>query len=1366
MACTRLETLYLAGKSFKGSISSKLGQLTSLRVFHLALSLMPAYSTMGLLPPSIKLCTQLRVIELIQTPLEGFSPSTDLYLPFLEVFVVDLSSQFDSIFLLLVRSFPRLIHFSAVKSRVSGLLLGIESLTELTYLDLSHSRAGGAIPEGFWSMKKLVKVNFANTELYGSISPNIGAMASIQELRLSPGTFGTIPPQIGECASLRLLQIDHSRTLLGSLPAALSNLTRLTKLQITATSLWGSIPEEMANLKNLSIIHLDSNRLSGTLPPSLANMSGLRYFSVKGNTLSGSIPDFPSLYVLDVTDNQFTGTIPPALASHAMSITAPGNQLGPCMDTKSFANNRLLTLLSLSNNRFANCSLPEFSFQLPSVDVYLDHNEFQGTIPWMYRMVRYLDVSFNQLSGHWDQLLLNNPPNTTEGEELTREAVSSSFAYDDPPTVPLSLTHIIANDNRFSGTLPALWRMATLVKVDITNNQWTGPVPALPPMLTSFVAHNNSLSGRLSDDFLDSVVAAGSRVPPDDSSSDVLSSPSSSRSRIIPNSVLYNLDLSHNKLDCPEVDHMMSMGQKMALLFTCPSLQHLSLADNQFSCDLTIPANSRYAISPLLTLDLSRNGFRSVFPSNRLSQLSTLRLSNNEFTGELLLSTYPSITSADLSFNGFMSPISDTLRGASLLISFNGRRNYYSGSLSLQNMNSLETLDLANNSLGAEIDLNSIALHFDQRYLQTLILANNPSLLPIGKQKAQDAFIDRTEASSPSTTFEGGICYTLAFGDRPARFFDYDEPLFNYSQCDCDAHHYGVPKKCIPCPSNGVDVCGASTLQFSRNWFVYSTNDAAGNETIHAEPCALTPEQQIIGNTNCLGFNLTLPYFLNESASLPLELQGQCAEGSEGRLCSRCICDAPDTACYFARSSVTCVKCPRTFRIRESIGLFSGAYVAILLILTIIMALVLRSKRVRATKPWSKLPLHYRLFHRCLYLISLGNVSITVTFLQLLASLTHWDSYAMKQFLELLNGSTEGIGLRCLFPILGSPMASLLVRLCIPVLFIGSIGVAVALAEIVLLQWTRFSRRKQSTPSTSKDTVTDSEWAYLVSRPADESYIPFPAMALFTSTSLSVIKFFYFGTAITAHEYLFAQEQTHTGIKYVQNHPWVKFKDAIPLIGASIPAILAYDLIFPLSFIYLCWKVRNTFKTPEVQIYIGSLFESFSVRCYWWGIIDILKKLLLALVLQGIPSSSATQSTLVLSILAATQVFQLSVSPWKRRSENMYDAISVLLLIGSMQVSRSGHLTEARGSIYYILVLDVAFVLASVVSIVIEAWRGQTDYQKRFQASQEAGGTVGLHKAPEDPSLLLEDGTDGTRSGADSTVSFSILSESSEEEVM
>jgi hypothetical protein len=95
--------------------------------------------------------------------------------------------------------------------------------------------------------------------------------------------------------------------LVGTVPAAISNLTALVTLDLSINKLSGSIPVEIGNMLSLKQLYLGFNNLTGTIPVQLGELVNLEEIDLSVNDLTGPIPNsfanFPHLKNLLLSHN-------------------------------------------------------------------------------------------------------------------------------------------------------------------------------------------------------------------------------------------------------------------------------------------------------------------------------------------------------------------------------------------------------------------------------------------------------------------------------------------------------------------------------------------------------------------------------------------------------------------------------------------------------------------------------------------------------------------------------------------------------------------------------------------------------------------------------------------------------------------------------------------------------------------------------------------------------------------------------------------------------------------------------------------------------------------------------------------------------
>ncbi|KAL5977032.1 hypothetical protein ACLOJK_021370 [Asimina triloba] len=94
---------------------------------------------------------------------------------------------------------------------------------------------------------------------------------------------------------------------------------RITELRVYALNVVGTIPDALANLTRLTNLNLGQNYLTGPLPSVIGDMTNMQYLSLGINALSGSIPkelgQLQNIISLSFSSNQFNGSLPPELGN-------------------------------------------------------------------------------------------------------------------------------------------------------------------------------------------------------------------------------------------------------------------------------------------------------------------------------------------------------------------------------------------------------------------------------------------------------------------------------------------------------------------------------------------------------------------------------------------------------------------------------------------------------------------------------------------------------------------------------------------------------------------------------------------------------------------------------------------------------------------------------------------------------------------------------------------------------------------------------------------------------------------------------------------------------------------------------------------
>ncbi|KAH1143308.1 hypothetical protein GYH30_033833 [Glycine max] len=162
---------------------------------------------------------------------------------------------------------------------------GILRCHSLVSIDLSSNQLSGAIPDGFGdAFPNLITLNLAGNSIHGSDS-DISGLKSIVSLNISGNSFH------GSVMSLfhgRLEVMDLSRNQFEGHISQIEIILGLEYLNLSKTSLIGYIPAEISQLSNLSALDVSINHLTGKIP--LLSNKNLQVLDLSNNNLSGDVP--------------------------------------------------------------------------------------------------------------------------------------------------------------------------------------------------------------------------------------------------------------------------------------------------------------------------------------------------------------------------------------------------------------------------------------------------------------------------------------------------------------------------------------------------------------------------------------------------------------------------------------------------------------------------------------------------------------------------------------------------------------------------------------------------------------------------------------------------------------------------------------------------------------------------------------------------------------------------------------------------------------------------------------------------------------------------------------------------------------------
>jgi len=255
---------------------------------------------------------------------------------------------------------------------------------------------------------------------HSQIPSQISNLTRLTHLDLSLSAFsGHIPLEISQLSHLSFLDLSYNSFNLKlkkpSLRSLVGNLTRLQKLDLSEVDISSTVPNVLANLSSLTFLSLGGCGLQGKFPVGIFNLSNLRFLNVGGNEgLTGYLPGFTRrspLETLILSDTSVSGELPASIENlgfltwfSVMSCNFSGSI------PSSLGNLTKFTYLQLSSNAFVSNIPPSLGNLTKLTFLDLSHNAFVGNIPpSLENLVQLsrLDISHNQLTGSVPFILVN-----------------------------------------------------------------------------------------------------------------------------------------------------------------------------------------------------------------------------------------------------------------------------------------------------------------------------------------------------------------------------------------------------------------------------------------------------------------------------------------------------------------------------------------------------------------------------------------------------------------------------------------------------------------------------------------------------------------------------------------------------------------------------------------------------------------------------------------------------------------------------------------------------------------------------------------------------------------------------------------------
>ncbi|KAL9987501.1 hypothetical protein ACROYT_G001822 [Oculina patagonica] len=798
------------------------------------------------------------------------------------------------------------------------------------------------------------------------------------------------------------------------------------------------------------------------------------------------------------------------------------------------------------------------------------------------------------------------------------------------------------------GYLNDLFAIPSLSQLYVSGVNFIGEMPPmLPKKIGYLVLPGNNISGKFPQ-----------------------ISPNTTRVRI--------LNLANNQLT----------GDIPGELLLLPGMQMIDFSQNKFSSinrGKPWPKNANATVKSLVSLAENRNlkiNFTSFMELFSGSYPSILNLSYCDIKGPIPPNVFyfRQLTTCDLSGNNFYGPLPVLFEDFSVLSYLDVSENNLSGSLpaGIQNMISLNFLDIT----------------------------GNPSMRK-GTRASSNVFrpdflrMVRPPGSKNFTCPEG----RLTFNNGRIRL---DPAFYEYRHCVCNADFYGEKGLCKPCMDGGT--CPQFTFTESddlqpnimtlRSGYWPSPNP---NNVTHLVKCPVSSACNPSDSCTCrldTTPNINLSHYRPLVSTLITTCNQSCIchPGNTDRFCSRCEdgfykigglcfkCSKGDQTYYyvfipaFAVSFLALLWSYFYFKLKP-FKWFAVTAVHFLLMLTFMMLEFL---------PAWMFKLNLVVFVLCM--TSRGKaarslVSIAVFYIQtmdfMVSSANVWPQQvvAAQKYLSSY-WNLYFPSLSCDLPTFFTPVGRFTFLILLPVACMATIG----LYFLILLTYDRFRPHERRMESV-RFKCRQSAFFCL-------SFSYFPIV----KQTLSVLR----------------PCQNDRDILYMPNSPWIECNshtyNTLTALGAV--SVVFYVIGFPLllvSLMFVFFRKRNKMSPDDRQkldAWLGPVYLPYKPKYQrYFEIFMLLRRLILAMALSMIPSSSTLQTFMVWLILMFSAMIHLRLQPYKERpnkrpsQENFLEPVVLFVLAMSFMLLRFLDCSFTSTFVWFVMIVNTCVLVVLVGTI-------------------------------------------------------------------
>ncbi|ELR23480.1 leucine rich repeat domain containing protein, partial [Acanthamoeba castellanii str. Neff] len=711
-----------------------------------------------------------------------------------------------------------------------------------------------------------------------------------------------------------------------------------------------------------------------------------------------------------------------------------------------------------------------------------------------------------------------------------------------------------------------------------------------------------------------------------------------------------------------------AFGSEMAF----PRLQYLSLQQNLFHGPLPDYYGNLGALQGLF---LGPNNLSSSVPASLgcLPNLEFLQLSNNLFSGCLpeIFSNSPLLVLLVLSYNQLNGTIPQALvRHPSLQVLLLDANNFEGEIPKFPQFTSpLTVLDVSGNvKLSGTIGDDLIASAPSLAYISVkgnlrMRLNPNTTLHWFGFDQSALDVSDRRVYYCPSAASYSPYYFRISTSPE----------FYGYQYCRCADGYYGAPPHdCGLCPVNCACTMG-KTLSWKRGFYPILNNHS---QVTGAMPCTDYGSNGQDSACNPKG-SCSAKYGQGVDSSCVM-----CSPGTEGRLCSHCMCASPSD-CFF-RSGSRCIQCSEAAIVGFTLGVCVFVLGAVVLLV--------------AMHVWRDRTLLARLRKAAREVGDSGALKIFLVFAQTTAMLNAtWPEWVLSRgmrYLDLFNASTDGTGIECLLNWMSDPVWNLATFFLVIPLATALI-VLIVLARMAYL-WRRGrlglgtppppadvdnnvypvdkgGRQDDNDDSVGRSYVVEltprlrEEEVLLASRRSRDKpagrpwyggiyawlWVVWFLLFELTNRSLAV-----FDCVDEPH----ANSNSNSNSRFMASLPWLRCSsdtDWGALQKLSVASIVICVFGIPLLFTALLFFQRRRLDEPRTRHCLGGLFACYRPTMRWFELALTARRLALPALLSLVASTNPVRPAAIMLVLLVALTLQHCLVPFASATDNLLEEAAI-----------------------------------------------------------------------------------------------------------